>query len=161
MKISLIAAMDQNRLIGANNQLPWHLSTDLRQFKHLTLGKPILMGHKTYQSIGKPLPQRRNLVLTRDRTLDLPECECVYSFDEALKQVEDEPELMVIGGCAVYELTLPMATHLYLTRIDASFSGDTYFPAWDTKQWAIVSRQAQTPEKGIAFEFITYERINF
>ena len=157
MQISLIAAIDQNRLIGANNQLPWHLAADLKHFKQLTWGKAILMGHKTFDSIGRPLPGRRNIVLSQNSKLTIPGCEVVHSFREAIELTKNNPNLMVIGGRMVYELALPYATHLYLTLIDASFKGDTYFPDWNPAEWQL-SQKTTGEETGLKFAFVTYER---
>lgn len=159
MQISLIAAMDRNRLIGANNQLPWHLAADLQHFKQLTWGKPILMGHKTFNSIGKPLPGRRNIILSHDSRLMIAGCEVASSLAEALELTKNNPELMVIGGRTVYELALPYATHLYLTLIDASFEGDTYFPDWNPAEWQL-SQETPREEAGLKFTFATYEHCN-
>lgn len=158
MKISLIAAMDQNRLIGNQNQLPWHLPADLKHFKTLTLNKPILMGRKTYDSIGKPLPNRRNIVLSSQKDITLAGCEVVDSIEAALHMVCNAPELMVIGGRTIYEQTLPIATHLYLTLIKAKFKGDTYFPEWRPHEWTLVDSITQSNDQGPEFEFTTLER---
>ena len=116
--LSIIAAMDKNRLIGDNNSLPWHLPADLAFFKRTTLGKPILMGRKTYESIGKPLPGRRNIIISREPAYHAPGCDTVNSIQAALKLVEDEPEAMLIGGASLYQQTLELAETLYITEID-------------------------------------------
>ncbi|MEE3003438.1 MAG: dihydrofolate reductase, partial [Pseudomonadota bacterium] len=115
MKISIIAAMAKNKVIGKNNKLPWHLSEDLKNFKILTTGKPIVMGRKTYESIGKPLPQRRNIVLTRNTKLKIDGCEVMSSKDQLLKELQEEKEIMVIGGSEIYQMFLPEATTIHLT----------------------------------------------
>jgi dihydrofolate reductase len=133
--ISIIAAMDRNRLIGNNNQLPWHLPADFAHFKAVTMGKPMLMGRKTFESIGKPLPGRTNIVLSRNPETRFEGAVCVSSVNEALDVVPDAEEIMVIGGSAIYEMLLPRANRMYLTYVDAEFEGDAWFPAFDESQW--------------------------
>lgn len=140
MKISLISALANNRVIGYRNQLPWHLPADLRHFKALTLGKPILMGRRTYESIGKPLPERRNVVISRQQDFMAPGCDCVNSVEEALKLTSDAEEVMVIGGANLYQQTLPLADYLYLTLIHHDFHGDTFFPEWKSEEWQEIQR---------------------
>lgn len=137
--VSLVVAMARNRVIGRNNALPWRLAEDLRRFKATTLGKPILMGRKTFESIGKPLPGRRNIVLTRDPAWRAEGVDVVRTVEEALQLAEQSPELAVIGGAEVYQLTLPYADRIYLTRVEADVAGDTLFPELDVTQW----REAQ------------------
>lgn len=159
MKVSLIAAMDKNRVIGSNNELPWRLPSDLRRFKSVTMGKSVVMGRKTYESIGKPLVGRHNIVVTRDREYLAKGCTVVHSIDEALLAAEGE-EVMVIGGAQLYEQLLPRADRLYLTIIDAEFPGDAYFPAIDPDRWQEVRREPNTPDKKnqYAFDFVVMER---
>jgi len=133
--ISIIAAMDRNRLIGNKNQLPWHLPADFTHFKSVTMGKPIIMGRKTFESIGKPLPGRLNIVLSRNPDIQYDGVECVSSFENAIALVPDEEEVMVIGGSAIYEMLLPQVNRLYFTYVDAEFEGDAWFPEFDDKQW--------------------------
>ncbi|MGL4734747.1 MAG: type 3 dihydrofolate reductase [Enterovibrio sp.] len=128
MKISMIAAMAHNRIIGNNNRLPWHLPADFAWFKRHTLNKPILMGKNTFDSIGHALPKRRNLVLSSKANWHAPDVEVVTSLEQALGKISDEPELMIIGGEMVYQQFLPLASTLYLTFVDAELAGDTYFP---------------------------------
>lgn len=128
--------MARNRVIGRNNALPWRLSGDLKRFKATTLGKPILMGRKTFESIGKPLPGRRNIVLTRDPAWRAEGVEVVRSVEEALTLTRQSPELAVIGGAEIYRLTLPYAKRIYLTRVEADVPGDTVFPELDSAQWS-------------------------
>jgi len=135
MIISLITAMDCNRLIGVNNQLPWHLPADFAFFKSVTMGKPIVMGRKTFESIGKPLPGRTNVVLSRNPDLHYENVECVTSFDEALDKVDDAAEVMIIGGSAIYEMLLPKVNRMYITYVEGEFSGDAWFPAFDESEW--------------------------
>jgi dihydrofolate reductase len=134
--ISLVVAMARNRVIGRNNALPWRLSEDLKRFKATTLGKPILMGRKTFESIGKPLPGRRNIVLTRDPAWRAEGVDVVRTVEEALQLTRESPELAVIGGAEIYRLTLPYADRVYLTRVEADVPGDTLFPELDVAQWS-------------------------
>ena len=140
-RLSLIVAMDENRLIGNDNQLPWHLPADLAFFKRTTMGKPILMGRKTFQSIGRPLPGRRNIVITRDRNFVAQGCELSNSIDAALALCGDAEEVMLIGGASLYEQTLERADTLYITRIQHAFNGDTWFPEFDESDWKTANLQ--------------------
>jgi dihydrofolate reductase len=161
MLISLIVAMARNGVIGRNNQLPWHLPDDLKHFKALTLGKPILMGRRTYESIGRPLVGRTNLVLTNDRGFCAPGVVVVSSIDEALEAVPGEPELAVIGGATVYQQVLPFARRIHVTWVEAEIEGDTRFPALDMTQWRVVSKRDQPAddEHIHALTFETLERL--
>jgi dihydrofolate reductase len=160
MIISIIAAMDRNHLIGKNNQLPWHLPADFAHFKSVTMGKPIIMGRKTYESIGRPLPGRKNIVLSRNPDIRFEGIESVTSFEQALALVPDADEVMVIGGSAVYEMLLPEVDRLYLTYVDAEFEGDAWFPAFDTGQWQEVeSVSLPADEKNLySYRFVTLDR---
>ena len=133
--ISLVVAMARNRVIGRDNALPWRLPEDLKRFKAITMGKPILMGRKTYESIGKPLPGRTNIVLTRDRGWRAAGVQVAGSVAEALQQAGNAAELAVIGGAEIYRLTLPLAGRIHLTRVEAQVVGDTFFPELDPTQW--------------------------
>jgi len=133
--VSLVVAMARNRVIGRNNALPWRLSEDLKRFNAITMGKPILMGRKTFESIGKPLPGRANLVLTRDRAWQANGVLTVGSVDEAIDRSRRAPELAVIGGAEVYRLALPATDIIYLTRVEADIEGDTRFPEIDPGEW--------------------------
>jgi len=157
--ISLIVAMGTNRVIGRDNHLPWHMPADMRRFREITLGKAVVMGRETYDSIGKPLRQRRNIVLTRDRAYTAEGCIIAYSIGEAL-EAAGEGEIMVIGGGQVYAQMLPLADRIYLTLIDAEFEGDSYFPRIDTGEWREVSRDlyAADADNPYNFAFITLER---
>jgi dihydrofolate reductase len=161
--ISLIAAFDRNRAIGRDNALPWHLPADLKHFKQLTLGKPILMGRKTAESLGRALPGRRNLVLTRSGCVPFEGMEAVASIDAAIRAAgeTDAIELCVIGGAQVYALALPQATVLHLTRVDTAVDdADAFFPAFDTDAWQVVSRERHEAgaKHAFAFEFVEYRR---
>jgi dihydrofolate reductase len=160
----LIAALDRNRAIGRDNSLPWHLPDDLKRFKALTLSKPVLMGRKTAESLGRALPKRRNLVLTRGARVPFDGMEAVASIEEALAFVAEESacELCVIGGGELYALTLPMATHLHLTHVDTVVDGcDAFFPSVDDAQWRVVAREAHAADDRHAFEFefVEYARV--
>ncbi|GAJ69770.1 dihydrofolate reductase [Vibrio sp. JCM 18904] len=130
MIISMIAAMADNRIIGKDNQMPWHLPADFAWFKRCTMGKPVIMGRKTYESIGRPLPGRLNIVISRDETLKIEGVTTVTSIEQALDVAGDVEEVMIIGGGAIYASCLPMANKLYVTHIEAAIDGDTQFPDW-------------------------------
>ena len=147
MIISLIAGMDKNSLIGQGNRLPWRLPADMKHFRQHTLGKPVLMGRKTFESIGKPLPKRTNIILTRDLDYRADGCIVTHSIEEALKTASDCDELMVIGGASIYELFLPRANRLYLTYVHGCFEGDVYFPAFDLANWQEVKRVDSQPDE--------------
>lgn len=158
--IVLVAALDRNRAIGRAGAMPWHLPDDLKRFKALTLGKPVLMGRKTALAIGRPLPGRPNLVLTRAPAAPFEGQAVVHSLDDALAHAGGA-ELMVIGGGEVYALALPRATRLHLTEIDTAASGaDTFFPAFDPGEWREVARvhHPVDAKHAFAFDFVDYER---
>ena len=158
--ITLIAALDRGRAIGRGGALPWHLPDDLRRFKALTLGKPVLMGRKTALAIGRPLPGRPNLVLTRAGVAPFEGQTVVHSLDEAVARAGNG-ELMVIGGGEVYALALPHATRMHLTEIDtATPDADTFFPAFDPGEWREVARAHHPADARhpLAFDFVDYER---
>lgn len=159
MILSLIAAMDNNRLIGQENNLPWHLPADLAHFKSVTMNKPILMGRKTYESIGRPLPGRQNIVLTRGHA-KIEGVTVVNSVDEAIAAAGDAEEVMVIGGSSIYETVLPMVQRMYLSFIDGEFEGDAWFPEYDEADWEVINSKIQLPdERNIyACRFVTYQR---
>ena len=141
MKISLILAMGRNRVIGRDEQLPWHMPADLAHFKATTLGKPILMGRKTWESIGKALPGRLNIVLTGQAGYDADGATVVNSIDDAISLCGSADELMVIGGAGVYQAFLPSAQKIYQTLIDEDFEGDTFFPELDEQEWHEEARE--------------------
>ena len=147
MMVSIIVATDRNRLIGQNNELPWHLPADLKHFKAITMGKPMIMGRKTHESIGKPLPGRRNIVITRDRNFHAPGCIVTHSVEEALEAAASAEEVMVIGGAQLYEEILPKTDRIYLTRLDHEFEGDSWFPDWQHAQWKETERQDFAPDE--------------
>ena len=160
--VSLIVAMAQNGVIGRDNALPWRLPEDLKRFKAFTLGKTILMGRKTFESIGRPLPGRANLVLTRDRSWFAPGVIVVHSVEEALTQAAADKELVAIGGAQIYRLVLPFARRIYLTHVHADVPGDTFFPDFDSTQWADVECRIHPADDEHAFPltFVTLERRN-
>lgn len=163
MKVSLIAAMDRNFAIGKEGALPWHLPDDLKRFKALTVGKPLLMGRKTAQSLGRALPGRLNLVLTRSGQVPFESMQAVTTLEDALQIARDAGagELCVIGGGEIYALTLPIATHLYMTLVDTDVSGaDEFFPSFEVDQWRETDRQrhAVDARHAFAFEFVDYEK---
>jgi dihydrofolate reductase len=161
MKIALIVAMGENRVIGVDNRMPWHLSKDLKRFRKITMGKPILMGRKTHEAIGKPLPGRENIVLSSDTDYRAEGCTLVHSVAEALAAARDAPELMVIGGADLYREFLPMAERLYLTMIHQSFDGDTFFPEVNWSDWREVEREdvVEDEPSGPTFSFVDLEKI--
>lgn len=152
MKISLIAAMAQQRVIGSNNQMPWHLPADLTWFKQNTLHKPIIMGRKTFESIGRPLPGRHNIVLSRHCSDD-DRVSWATSIDEALHKAESAEEVMIIGGGHIYSLFLPMANRLYLTHIDLNTTGDTFFPDYTDINWHKVFEEFHQADKENPYNF--------
>ena len=159
--LSLLAALDRNRAIGRDGAMPWHLPDDLKRFKQLTLSKPVLMGRKTALAIGRPLPGRRNFVLTRSGAVPFPEQQAVASLDAAIAAA-GAVELCVIGGGEVYALALPRATRLHLTWIDtAAENADAFFPNFDARQWRETSRVAHAADARheFAFAFVDYERV--
>lgn len=153
MKISLIVAMASNRIIGRDGQMPWHLSADLQRFKQITLGSPILMGRKTYEAIGRPLPGRQNLIISRNSAYHIPGCQVFDDMQKALQAVASSDELFVIGGATLYEALLPYADYLYLTVIDKAFTGDTYFPETDSAAWHEISREDISDDPAVDFSY--------
>ena len=161
LEIILIAALAQNGTIGRDNALPWHLKADLVRFRSLTLGNPVLMGRKTWDSLGKPLPGRRNLVLTRQPGYAPQGAEAFASVDEALNAVAGAERLFVIGGAEIYRALLPRAEALFLTEIAANIEGDARFPAFDRTQFKETSRSAHPAdaENDYAVDFVEYRRV--
>lgn len=147
MIISMIAAMADNRIIGKDNQMPWHLPADFAWFKRCTMGKPVVMGRKTYESIGRPLPGRLNIVISRDTSLSIEGVTTVTSIEQALEVAGEVEEVMIIGGGAIYAACLPMANKLYVTHIEAEIDGDTQFPDWGTEFKETYSEAYQADEK--------------
>jgi len=153
MKLSLIWAMDKNRLIGRENALPWSLPADMAWFKKNTMGKPILMGRKTYESIGRPLPGRVNLILSKQADLKIAGCVVVASLAEAKKAVPDAVEIMVIGGAEIYALLFDQADRLYITEIDSTFEGDAWFPVFDHSAWQIITSDCHVADEKNSYPY--------
>ena len=139
--ISIIVAASTNNAIGIRGELPWRLSSDLQHFKATTMGKPIVMGRKTWDSIGRPLPGRQNIVITRQAGYVAEGCDVVASLAEAAEAAGDENEIMVIGGSEIYSLALPLADRLYMTRVHAAVDGDAFFPEIDATEWRLIDEE--------------------
>ena len=135
MIISLIVAMDEHRVIGYKNKLPWNLPSELKYFRGTTKGKPVVMGRKTFESIGRPMPERLNIIVTRDKNYKAAGCIVVNNKEDAIKAAKGNDEIMVIGGAEIYKLFLPIADRLYLTKVHGTFDGDTYFPEFNENEW--------------------------
>lgn len=161
MRVSLVVAMAENRVIGRDNALPWHLPADLRFFKNLTLGKPIIMGRKTYESIGRPLPGRQNIVLTRDDNFKAPGCDICSSLEQAMLAAGDAGEVMIIGGAALYDAVLDTADRIYLTEVHSDIQGDTWFPELDPSHWTEISRERHFADErnSMDYSFVTLDRV--
>ena len=160
MKISLIVAFDENRLIGNNNALPWHLPADLKHFKNITMGHHMIMGRKTFDSIGKPLPGRVSIIITRQKNYTIEGCVVVNTLEEALQKSEGQSEVFIIGGAQIFDCTLPMASDLYITQIHHAFKGDTYFPEIPAKDWIEISRENHIADEKNEwpYSFIHYQK---
>ena len=161
MKISLIASIGKNNELGFKNQLIWHLPDDLKNFKKITSGHTIVMGKKTYESIGKPLPNRNNIILARDYDYKADGCVVAHSIEEVLDLIKNEDETFIIGGGEIYKLFLPLANKLYLTQVNASLEADTYFPKFNLKEWKRTSCIEHGIDERHCYSFIinTYEKI--
>jgi dihydrofolate reductase len=158
--VALIAAVARNGIIGAGNRLPWHLPEDLTRFRTLTSGHTVIMGRKTWESIGKPLRNRQNIVVSRQLGLRLDGAAVAHSLDEALAMAARPDPVFVIGGEALYRSALPLAALLYLTEIERDFHGDARFPPFERAEWREIAREAREPasSEGFAYHFATYER---
>ena len=159
-KISIIVAMSSNSVIGINNQLPWHISEDLKNFKKTTLNHCVIMGRKTYDSIGKPLKDRRNIVISRDESLLINGVEVVNSLEQAISIVDELSEVFIIGGEQIYSLSLPLATHLYITKVNSNFKGDAFFPDYNQQEWEEVAREDLVSKSKLKFSFLQFEKKN-
>ena len=157
-KLSIIVAMSSNRVIGVNNSLPWHLSEDLKHFKTLTTGHTIIMGRKTYESIGKPLPNRRNIVISRNLNAFYGGIEVVHSLEDAFSTSSNDDEVFIIGGSNIYEQSLHLAEHLYITEIKKAFEGDTFFPEIDKSLWTESTRETHISSDGLEFSFVRLQK---
>lgn len=163
MSLSIIAAIDQNRLIGHQNKIPWSLPADLKYFKLTTMGSPVIMGRKTFESIGFPLPGRRNIIMTKDKNYSAEGCETVHSRKEILNRFLDKKEeAFIIGGAEIYRLFLPYCDKLYLTIIEHEFSGDTYFPEIDWQNWTSILEKKGTKDSKNPYTYShhVYQRKN-
>ena len=157
---SIVVAVARNGVIGRDNQLPWRLPDDLKYFKQATMGHPVIMGRRTWQSIGKPLPGRKNIVVTRDRDFEAPGCVVVHSLSDAWKAAEGADEACVIGGTTLFEETLPSADVIHLTEVEAEVEGDTWFPPFDRGEWreTEVARHAADAGNAYPFRIVRLER---
>jgi dihydrofolate reductase len=160
MKISAIVAMGENRAIGFRGKIPWHLSADFKRFKELTMGHPIVMGRKTFESIGKPLPGRTNIVVTTDSGYGAEGCIVAHSLEEAFVAGNGADEVFVIGGAQIYQLALPQVQTLYLTKVHGTFEGDAFFPTFDESEWHLFSSEnhAKDEKNDADFTWLVYER---
>ena len=160
--ISIIVATGLNRGIGKENQLLWHLPDDLKYFKNKTLEKPIIMGRSTFDSVGRPLPKRRNIVITRNPDLEIPGVDIVHSLNEAIQLVENQPEIMIVGGAEIYNLVLPLADRVYLTLVDASPEADRFFPALPSGEWKLTDETIHPADENhfAEMKFQVWDRIS-
>lgn len=160
-EIVLVAAVADNGIIGRDGAMPWHLPADLAHFKRITLGHPIVMGRRTFEAIGRPLPGRRNIVVTRNPGFSAPGVDTAAGLDEALALAGDVPQVMVIGGAELYRAALPLADRIHLTRVHARPEGDTRFPELDTSQWREVARKTHPTDSDnpFALSFIEMQRV--
>ena len=160
MLISIIVAMSENNVIGKDNDLPWRLSNDLKWFKANTTGKPIVMGRKNYESIGRPLPGRHNIIVTRDESYAVEGATVVHSLEAALHAAQKTHEVMIIGGGEIYKQALPLVNKLYLTRVHANIDGDVFFPELNWEEWQMKSEEKHAADEKHehAFTFQVYER---
>ena len=161
MRVSLIVAMGKNRVIGKNNRLPWRLPADLRRFKSTTMGHALIMGRKTYESIGRALPGRKNIVLTKQKGFQPEGCFVASSIEEAISMAGTDEEVFVIGGAQVFARALPIARRIYLTLIEDEFDGDVFFPEIDDRLWVEKDRQSFTAdqENPHSYTFLVLERV--
>lgn len=161
-EVSLIAAMDRNRLIGAGGELPWHLPADLQWFRRNTMSKPVIMGRRTWLSIGRALPGRGNIVLTGDTEFQAADAIVVHTLEDALTAAGDVPEVVIIGGGALFADTIHFADRLYITVVDGDFTGDTWFPLFDTSEWREVRREEHAADERNPWPctFLILERVS-
>jgi dihydrofolate reductase len=160
MKISIVVAISENNAIGKDNQLLWHLPADLKHFKEITTGHPILMGRKTYDSIGRPLPNRRNIIITRQTDLNIPGTEVVNSMEEAISLCANEEEVFIIGGAEIYKSALSFTDRIYLTTVHQEFEADAFFPVLDKNEWLETAQQHHHADEknAVAYTFSILER---
>lgn len=157
-RVYLVAAVAANGIIGAGGKLPWHIPEELKHFKKLTMGHPVIMGRRTWESLKGPLPGRENIVVTRTAGYQAEGAAVASSLDAAMAMCAGEPVAFVIGGTQLFEESLPIAAGLVLTEIKRDYEGDTWFPKWDRAQWKETQREAHTAADGTAFDFVLYER---
>lgn len=157
-RVYLVAALATNGVIGARGKLPWQLPEDLQHFKKLTLGHPVIMGRRTWESLGKPLPGRENIVVSRKAGVEAPGASMAQSLAGAIALCAGEPVAFVIGGAELYAAAMPLADGLVLTEIERDYEGDTRFPAWDRNAWRISQKETHTSTSGVRFSFVLYER---
>ncbi|UOF89241.1 dihydrofolate reductase [Fodinisporobacter ferrooxydans] len=157
--ISFVVAMSKHRVIGFHNRLPWHLPEDLKYFKQLTTGHTVIMGRKTYESIGKPLPNRKNVILTRDKAYRQAGCTVLHALADG-RTLWEEQDVFVIGGAEIFQLFFPIADQLYITYIDHDFAGDTFFPAFSTEEWQLTesAKGIKNEKNPYDYYFQTYAR---
>ncbi|MBL7142089.1 MAG: dihydrofolate reductase [Candidatus Pacebacteria bacterium] len=158
--ISIIAAVGNNWVVGIKNKLPWNLPADMKHFRQLTMGKPVIMGQKTFESIGKPLPGRTNIILTLDKNFIPPDCLVTHSIEGALEAAKNFDEVMICGGVSIYRQFLLLADRMYLTLIEGEFEADAYFPEFDWNDWIEIGRIENNPDKDNSYKynFVTLER---
>jgi len=161
VKLAIIVATDEKGLIGRDNDLPWKLSADLQYFRRVTMGKPLIMGRNTHESIGRALPGRKNIIVTKNENYQAEGCNVVHSVADALKACDDAEEVMVMGGASLYTQLLAQADRLYLTQVHASLEGDTWFPDWQRSDWQQLSREDHLADdkNDFPYSFIIYDRI--
>ncbi len=158
MSLSLIVALAKNRVIGLNNTLPWHLPEDLKRFRALTTGHHIIMGRKTYESLGRLLPDRTTVIVTRNPNYQVEGALIAHSLEEAMALCVGDDEAFLIGGAELYQAGLNLAQKMYVTELDLEVAGDAYFPAFDLSQWQESARVAHTSAQGLPFSYISYHR---
>lgn len=156
--LSIIVATAKNRVIGVNNTLPWHLPEDLKRFRALTTGHHIIMGRKTYDSLGRLLPGRTTVIVTRNQAYKVEGAIVVHSLEDAIAACGDDQEVFLIGGAELYQDGLKLANKLYLTEIDAEYEGDAFFPEFDLSEWNVGDAEAYTSANGLSFRYLTYQR---
>ncbi len=160
--LTIVVAASDSNVIGREGGLPWHIPEDLRRFRELTWGKPLLMGRRTFEAIGRPLPGRRNIVISRQAGLEIEGCEVVASVDDALALVADAPEVMIVGGGEIYRALLPRTDRIEMTRVHADIEGDTFFPELELREWQVVASEERPAGDGraVGFTYETLERVS-
>ncbi len=162
MQVTIVVARARNGVIGANKQLPWRLPADLKHFRKITIGNPVIMGRRTWESIGRPLPDRRNIVISRNPAFSAPGCETADSVEAALAMVAGVRDVMIIGGAAIYQDAMKYVTRMYVTEVNADVEGDTHFPAFDITEWRETRRVDHPADKSnaYAYSFVVLEKAN-